>query len=249
MLLAVIFFAVVLSATGEKVAITKCCHSFYTVLSDSCEDEYEMEESSYADWTPTVYSHLENRTMAVDTNDLHLTFDLAQCPDGYIARAITDFRFYDDGSLTSASGKLESGEFCLDQMNPLGGVPQFVARFCMVDPCNATNCVRKCCPHGMIVNGDIKICQFHPLELALVIQNENGLEVNDSDVLILDGARAPICDNGRFLIRPEVDPEDEFFVLPSGQLKIPAFEHNESFIQEYCIDRFLFDNITVGCKH
>ena len=260
LLLGVIFCLALTSADGEKVAVTKCCRHDYAVLSDSCEDEYETEASDHVnsyqdtqniatgpvDWIPTVYSHQDDRKIATTIDDLQLTYGLAQCLDGYIAKVITDFRFYDDGSLTSASVSLQPEEFCLHQMNSLEGQDaHFLARFCMADPCNATNCVRKCCPHGMVVNGDEKICQFHPLTWAPFIRDENGLAVDNSDVLILDGARAPICANGRFLIRPDDDPDDEFYVLPSGQLRVPAFEYNESFIQEYCIDRFLFDNVTV----
>ena len=246
MLLAVIFCAALLqSATSEKVAVTKCCHGYYSVLFDTCEDEYEAEPSGYDDWTPPVYSHLDNGAIVTSADDLLLKYALPQCPNGDIARVVTDFHFYDNGSLVSMYGRMEPEEFCLDQMDLLEGNPQFVARFCTADPCGTTNCVRKCCPHGMVVNSMEKICQFHPSELVPVIRNENGSAVDGSDVLILDGARAPICANGRFLIRPEMDLEDEFYVLASGQLRIPAFAYNESFILDYCIDRFLFGNDTV----
>ena len=225
----------------SKISVTKCCRDQYIILNDSCKDW--GDEILIGVWPPTVYSHRDNRAIAADVKDLQLTYALPQCPDGYVAKVITDFRFYDDGSLTSPSWKLKAGKFCMDQMKPSGSEPQFVARFCIVDPCNATDCIRKCCPHEMAVNIRDKTCQFYSKEFQPVFRNENGSLVDVADRKIGYKIGEPFCADGVIVyLRPDLFKEDAFHLLPSGLLQ----HTNKSILDNYCIDNFIFDlNIMV----
>jgi len=225
----------------SKISVTKCCRDHYTILHDLCEDP--SDEILTGAWQPTVYSHRDNRTIAADVKDFQLTYALPQCPDGYVAKVITDFRLYDDGSLTSPSWKLKAGKFCMDQMKPSGSEPQFVARFCMIDPCNATDCIRKCCPHGMAVDDINKVCQFYSKEFRPDIRNENGSVVDGCGTMVLDGAGVPVCANEMFSLRPALYPEDEFYILPSGELYVVSYT-SDNRIHKNCIDTFMDGNIT-----
>jgi len=225
-----------------KLSITKCCRGQYNILTDSCKD---LEDDVHIGaWPPTVYSHRDNRTLVVDVEDVQLTYDLVQCPDKQVTKVITDFLFYDDGSLTSlALGSLSPGRFCLDQMKPGEDDDQLVARFCVVNPCNETNCIHKCCPHGMAVDDINKVCMLYPEEFSPVIRNENGSVVDGSDTVVLYGAGVPVCLNEMFSLRPALYPEDEFYILPSGELYVTSYTEDNR-IHKNCIDTFIDGNIS-----
>ena len=98
----------------------------------------------------------------------------------------------------------------------------------------------------MVINFSTGECEIHPKEFDFAIQNEDGSVVNTTDISIVDGATLPVCKNGINVLQPDIYGEkDEFYILPSGQLKIPAYEHDESIIDDFCIENFSDGNITV----
>ena len=224
-----------------KISITKCCRGQYNILTDSCQDG--GDEILIGAWPPTVYSHRDNRTIVVDTEDLQLTYILARCPDAYVTKVITDFRFYDNGLLWSAPGNLKPGLFCLDQMKPAEDEPQFVARFCVIDPCSASNCIRKCCPHGMAVNSKDKTCLLYSKEFTPTTRNENESLADMTSHWIVGEVGAPVCADGVTIdLRPDLFEEDKFHILPSGQLEMSTNSINESILDNYCVDNFVLNS-------
>ena len=248
--------AVQLISASQKIGVAKCCSTSYMLLRASCKEQirHDVEQNPVKDieaevkvleettWLIPVHSHENNRTK---TADFHFNYDLIQCPDGYVVKHTLDFKLYNDGSLVTNWGNFPSGTFCLDQFLTKSD-PEYVARFCVPDPCRNGYCMRKCCPLGMVINFSTGECEIHPKEFDFAIQNEDGSVVNTTDISIVDGATLPVCKNGINVLQPDIYGEkDEFYILPSGQLKIPAYEHDESIIDDFCIENFSDGNITV----
>ena len=228
---------------GIIIPVTKCCRHQYSILTDSCQNH--ADDVSAVAWTPApLVSRRDNRTRTVSADDLEITHAVPACADGYVPKVVTDFRFYDDGVMEWGSWRLEAGQFCVDDIEGWDGGEESAARFCVVDPCNATSCIRKCCPHGMAVDDINKICRIHPKEFVPIISHENGSVTDGSDTLVLDGAGIPVCANEMFSLRPALYPEDEFYILPSGELYVVSYTHDNR-IRENCIDTFFDGNITV----
>ena len=234
-----------------EIATTKCCPDTYNILTDQCDDADPGTEAAVPPWSPPVYSRQENHTMTLASDTLLLNYSLNPCPEGSSAKITADFRFYDDGGLTTASGHLPFEDFCLDRVttHQLSDL-QFVARFCAPDPCGeASNCLRKCCPHGMAIDGPRRNCQWHPQAFAPVIRSDNGSVLNPADMLPVAAGRVPLCANALFFLRPDIYGEiEQFRILPSGQLEVLAYQHmhNQSNpTRNYCIDNILSNNITV----
>jgi len=229
-----------------KIPAVKCCPGYYNILTDQCqESEEEGHPVAESAWPPAVRSVHENRTLTRGIEDFQLNYTLRACAEGYVARVAVDFIFRDDGSLMTSSGPFQPGQFCLDQVMPYGEEAQFLARFCLADPCAERHCIRKCCPLGMAINGNERICQFYSKDFVVVVQHENGSVVDVGDMLILDGGTAPRCHNEISVLRPDIYGDgDQFFILPNGQLKVPLYTYEESVIKDYCIDSFFYDNFS-----
>jgi len=222
-----------------NLGFTKCCRGSYSVLTDSCDDDVNQVFSEFR--SPSVYSHQDNGTVASDEIDFFQSdYNLTDCPDGYITQVAMDFRFYDDGRLTTASDNYPSDRFCLDRVTERSGEgdPQFLARFCVLDPCRNRVCIRKCCPHGMSVHTDHRTCQFDASAFAAVLHAP-------VDAFILNGAKMPDCSFGINLLSPDLDSEDTFYVTASGDLFVASYSPNYSVnTTSYCMDTFLDGNIT-----
>ena len=232
------------AATGQ-ITVTKCCRGSYTILNDQCKPSQDSPNSADSQVDPPVHSRGDNRPIASRNDDFQLNYTLNRCQDGYVAQIVLDFRFYDDGSLTTSSGN-SIEDFCLDRA-AADPDPRWLARFCTLDPCRESGCIRKCCPQGMAIHEDTKDCQFHAEEFTPVIRDEDGRIINDSRPLIFDGGRAPPCSNGSnsmFSLRPDLYPGDEFYILPSGELYMATYA-KDNRISKHCVDTFLDGNITV----
>ena len=258
------FSAVHLVSALQKITTTRCCSTSYSLLYASCEEKFDYDDEYGNDfevnsnhsngsvtdkhgleepaWSIPVYSRQNNRTK---TADFHFNYDLIQCPDGYVVKHALDFKLYNDGSLVTNWGSFPSGTFCLDQFVTTRD-PEFVARFCVPDPCRNGYCMRKCCPLGMVINFNTRECEIHSKELNFTIQNENGFVVNSTNISIIDGATSPVCKNSINVLQPDLYGEtDEFYILPSGLLKIPGYDKDKSIEADYCVEHFLDENITV----
>ena len=99
----------------------------------------------------------------------------------------------------------------------------------------------------MIVNFSTRECEIHSKEFNFAIQNEDGSVVNTTDISIIDGATSPVCMNSINVLQPDLYGEtDEFYILPSGLLKIPGYDNDKSIVADYCVENFLGSNVTVS---
>lgn len=221
-----------------NVSLTKCCPrgQHYAVGLDSCKVAV-IED---------VWTYIEERNATVvDSEDSVQKTGLSQCAVGFVGQSSTQFRFLDDGTLGTVDGTvLQSGNFCLDQVMKREGSPEFVARFCARDPCDGTECVRKCCPNGMAINTNTRLCQLYPDRLNISVQSEDGMVVESQINVIRDGA-APKCPTGINPLNPSQWPQDKFYILPTGELYVPANEKEHRTLREYCIETSFGQNVTV----
>lgn len=228
----------------RPIPLTKCCpeeNEFYALGFDSCKTE-----EAQISWPPPTYSSRTNRTIAsVRPERYQLTLNLSSCPEGHVGKSWTDFLFYDDGTLLADGETFGAGEFCINQvMADKGEVnPVFAARACLPDPCNGTDCLRKCCPQGMAVNNTDRLCHPTSLPFEVIYQNEEGAPVKpDPPPMIRDGV-APQCPYGFDPLSE--DYGDVFYILPDGRMFIPSFPAGEQYTEEYCLDHFMDDERAV----
>ncbi|XP_046644908.1 G-protein coupled receptor Mth2-like isoform X2 [Daphnia pulicaria] len=224
-----------------QIPLTKCCASeneFYSLGFDTCTLNGEMNFN----WPPPVYSARTNESVVAGSARFSLTFNLSTCTSGYASQSTRDFRLYTDGSavISSSGERLPANSFCLNQISS-GEVDaaEFAVRHCASDPCNQTNCIRKCCPLGMALNTTTQLCQTYNEPFALEFRNVTGHVVtpNPSSYLIRQGD-VPKCQHGMFPLSPNTNPEDEFYVLPDGQIYLPYYPENDRYTRDYCIDDF-----------
>lgn len=227
------------------VPLTNCCNSseFYNVGFDRCQ-EWDTEIVN-PELFPPIYSYGNNdnkiHSFSSEEFDLSTADNLTSCPDGYVVKSWTKFKIFQDGKLKTLDGKHERlpGEFCIQRI--VSQTPVFAARLCVPDPCagNETQCVRKCCPNGMVLNEIDRVCQSSSVPFILPFHDKNGTRVEPNPALItLDGV-FPNCDNGAYSLRPSEDGEDEFYILSNGIMHVPSFrQHDSGDVSDYCIDHF-----------
>jgi len=252
-----VFFCVVqLASASQRAVVNKCCSNRYSILLASCSKpaddgdagDVETDENEVIATGRSISVHSNQGNQTRD-GDFEFTTQLIQCPDGHIVKHDFSFQLRDDGSLVTSWGNFSNGEFCLGQSAEREDPRGLVARFCVKDPCRQTSCLRKCCPLGMAVDLQAKECRPYWKEFDFEIRNEDGTLANSTGVLIVDGVTAPVCEDGINILRPDLyEDSDQFYVLPSGQLKIPAYDSDESITDVYCVDDFFSGNITVW-KH
>lgn len=222
----------------RKIPITRCCpdNEFYSLASGTCK----TDDSIAYQWPPPVYSTRYNRTiLAPNLRPFDLTERLDNCTGERGVFLNTKFTFYEDGTVLLADGtRLKSNEFCLNAIDTDAG--EFVARHCARDPCNETNCVKKCCPIGMAMNATSSKCQTSALRFEVDFKNETGDSVRPEPFLIRDGG-APLCSEGMYALDPLLSPDDEFFILPDGRLYQPSLPEEERYTTAYCVENFLSD--------
>lgn len=174
----------------------------------------------------------------------NFSHQLLPCPEGFVGYSTSNFTFHsDNGSLEANQHYLGPGEFCFDQIqmdhkNPM----EFIARFCLPDPCHEKNCIRKCCPEGSLFNitAGLGVCQKSDIEFDVLFMNENE-EIADPLPNLRIG-KVPQC-----FSRWNVHYPGEFHLLPDGRF----YENTSNSMQKplikrtYCVDNFLKGNLTV----
>lgn len=235
-------FKVTVKSETERIPLTLCCPDgdLYRIGLDVCR-ELLMKSDSEVDPFPPVYSVKDNQTVVVEADRFQLNRNLSVCPDGYVGKSSTTFKFYDDGTLLIPQGTFQSGEFCISRVPKQESV-EFAARFCVPDPCHRTKCLRKCCPQGSVVNLTVKMCQPSDIPFNVSFHNESGDIVQPESSLVLRDGASPHCSHGINAYHPVENQEDEFYLLSNGRMYIPA---EERAIQEYCIDYFLEEDSLV----
>lgn len=226
-----------------QIPLTKCCASeteFYSLGFDTCNENEDMNFN----WPPPVYSVRTNESVqASSLLRFSLTYNLSTCTSGYVSQSTRDFRLYTDGSVvvisSSQGARLLKNEFCLNQISSAEQEAEFAVRYCVADPCNQTHCIRKCCPTGMALNTTTQLCQSYNEPFVLIFHNVSGQVVTpDPGSYIIRDGDAPKCPHGMFPLLPDVNDEDEFYVLPDGQIYLPHYPEDDRYTRDYCIDDF-----------
>ena len=196
-----------------------------------------------------VFSAAKNLSLTgQEYPEFELYFHPITCPDGFVGKYSTNFRFYDDSTLTTdtSSGKLKADEFCISEIptdDDTNKTENFVARFCIPDSC--TGCFRKCCPLGTVINKTTRMCQRDTTTAAVssfrnvTFKGKKGRDsVKFDDYIVLDGVTPQCQDEERQPLNLS-----EFSLLPDGRMHVPSFPcRNERSTKQYCIDNFVQDD-------
>jgi Methuselah N-terminus len=231
--------AVVVSSSAE-IVLFKCCteaNESYDVGNNKCiEDEQILQKR----WPPSVYSLEGKRKVPWKINNFNITNNLINCEGDTVVQSSSDVTLFEDGTLKARklSSKLDPGTFCIERAVKSKG--NFAARFCLPDACKTKMCVRKCCPVGY--SFEEQSCEPSGKEFSLKFQNETGYTVDlPATSLEIRSALLPNCPDGFLLLDPSTYPEDEFFLLPSGQLFVPSYK-TDPVVDEYCVEDILVAN-------
>jgi hypothetical protein len=91
----------------------------------------------------------------------------------------------------------------------------------------------------MALNTTTQFCQSYNEPFVLIFHNVSGQVVTpDPGSYIIRDGDAPKCPHGMFPLLPDVNDEDEFYVLPDGQIYLPHYPEDDRYTRDYCIDDF-----------
>ena len=156
-----------------KIFVTNCCEwqSLYNVTAQKC---FKINSNESVPW-PKVRSSTTNKLLN-SAQDFQVTTHLIQCLNGSIRQTSTEFTLFDDGTvrIPNITTNFSPGEVCI--VNSFDS-KDFVALFCVSDPCASSSCVRKCCPEGFVMNSETHSCEAANIEFLVNYQNENGHNV------------------------------------------------------------------------
>ncbi len=212
----------------------------------------EIPEGFPQELNPQLYSskNIDAIPGSISSGGFNISYNQREsCEDGFVANISIHFRLLVDGSLFILPMDITIPEekFCIDQyrtlndQNPTG----IVARFCAPDPCIGRNCIRKCCPLGMVLNKTAKLCQIAAENLGFPFHNESGVAIPSSSAQTLPAIRdsaAGMCPGNMLNFIP--DNGDCFSILPNGSLFIPLLPDGEQYSDQYCVDHQLGDDGT-----
>ncbi len=238
--------------SNRPIQLNKCCATSeeYIIGFDMCGEM--QEDAVLQELKPRFYSSRDvtvlSRKFEANGFDL-ISNQLESCTDtGFVANFSIDFRLLDDGSLFIQSSRtiIQERQFCMEQYSTLieENPTALVARFCVPDPCSGWNCIRKCCPLGMVLNETANLCQIATENLGFSFHNESGVSIPSSSVqtLAIHDSAALICPAGMLKFIP--DDGECFSLLLNGSLFIPFFEDEQKYTNQYCVDHQLSDNGT-----
>ena len=172
---------------------------------------------------------------------------LADCPDGYVSHSTQDFQL-DNGTLWIDGGKqLKSNEFCINRVeeeNYSTSSGNFVARYCVPDPCTTPGCIRKCCPSDMALVmkyyhdlSPISKCESHPEKLNLSLLRNKQNESIDVKSTVIHGGLGIKCGDVGVDAPYEVS---RFSIDSDGQILLFSENHPKGRkSDQYCIDNFV----------
>lgn len=231
---------------GLLIPLAKCCDvsEFYNAGFDTCMewDTLDME-------VPGFYFDSKENGHAVAPSAFLLSLtNLTICPNGHVVKTSTEFQIFEDGSLKAADGSVRKPlDFCVNRIvsgsNSTASLAIFASRVCVPDPCaNSTGCVHKCCPTGMILNETERLCQPSSAPFVIPFHDESGTPLpRPQSVTVRDGVFVD-CKHGAYSLRPSVEADEEFYILPDGRIHLPTVHE---FIDDYCIDQFATEDGTV----
>ena len=227
------------NASQHQIPVSFCCpeEESYRIGLDDCRNLGISTNRT---------QHLLTTSLDIKDNKkiFNFTHQLLPCPEGFVGYTTSNFTFHtENGSLEADQHYLGPGEFCFDQIQMDYGSPmEFIARFCLPDPCHKKNCIRKCCPEGSLFNvtARLGVCQTSDVEFNVLFRNENEDIVDPLPNLRI--GKVPQCFHGWNVYYPE-----EFHLLPDGRF----YENTSNSMRKplitrtYCVDNFLKDNLTV----
>jgi hypothetical protein len=176
---------------------------------------------------------------------------LADCPDGYVSHSTKDFQL-DNGTLWVGGHQLKSNEFCINRVeeeNYSTSSGNFVARYCVPDPCTTSGCIRKCCPSDMALVtkyyhdlSPIAICEPYPEKFNLSLLRNPQNKSIDERAFFTSGGLGMKCGDG-------VDaPYDvsSFAMDRDGHILFYSVidDSKGRKSNKYCVDNFV-DNETI----
>ena len=188
---------------------------------------------------PNYVSTLYNESFPnySDPND-----GLTDCSDGYVSHSTQDFHL-DNDTLLIGNKRLEPNEFCINRVeeeNYSTSSGNFVARYCVPDPCSGMGCIRKCCPPDMAMVTksyhdllDISICEPYPVPLNLSLLRNPQNESIESKYFSIHGGLGLKCGN---LPREQIS---NFSIRHDGQIIIYIENRTEEKSDQYCIDNLI----------
>ena len=177
---------------------------------------------------------------------------LTDCPDGYVSHSTKDFHL-DNGTLLVGDKRLDSNEFCINRVEEehySTSPTNFVARFCVPDPCTTPGCIRKCCPPDMAIVmkyyhdlNQISICEPNPEKLNLaLLRNPQNKSIHPEEFFIRGGMGIK-CGN---LPRDFFDIST-FSIRPDGQILFDSEDHPKGKkTDQYCIDNLVDEETVVS---
>lgn len=227
-----------------RIPITQCCpdNKFYKLRSDSCDfPDYEINVTQSVP-PLLVYDLQSNET--IDNYQSIVTVNLTQCAEGFESVITKEFQLYTDGSILINHGIQQNYHPDHHCLNKVKG--QDYIRYCAPDPCYRNNCIRKCCPSGMLRNLTSNRCQKRTESFKVVFNDQLGqvISLDDRFYSIRDN-HLPRCRLGRFSLTPDTNPDDRFYILPDGQLFVPTYPEDKRIYHDYCIDDFTTGNNSI----
>ena len=234
-----------LFAESDSIPLTKCCkrNATYDILLDYCaeseDDPFEKDKQF-----PQIFSLKGNKIVAikVPSEIFHVNYDLTLCPKGSIAKKSFEFQFINDGSLMVEKNKVaDPGTFCVDQaVFYSNGSLNWMAYYCIPDPCLVQPCIHKCCPNGMSISGpsEAMLCHSSAVDFYTKLRNEKKIFIDHSVNLISDGRSIPICDIAVGMREPEVNSHDVFQMKSDGRIFVPDLKNGGEHLmnESYCMD-------------
>lgn len=215
---------------------------------DVCRDWKGSVTHSKMSAAPPVYSverSAEPTPVRVESNSFQMTHRLKRCPKVYVGMSSTEYRFYEDGSIFSQDEHVtyQSGDFCIQESFPSG---QFIARYCVRDPCNRTDtCIRKCCPTFKAFDISTTRCINYSSQLNVTLYNRTGYSLNlkSEEMFVRDGV-APQCKDGykhKLLNQHDYHLRSNglLFVFPKNGCSSQSQTDVDLLTDEYCVDYFM----------
>ena len=226
----------------NRLVVNKCCpaHLFYQPWLDVCRLGAHLHPLP---GLPPIYSSTGNSTTNLLPELGSIGSDkLVLCPEGHVVRSSTEFQLYDDGSLrvwyAAGHEQLEPKSFCINRIVKVSqSDADFAVRFCTPDPCAGGRCIRKCCPHDMILNNKFDKCQ----QTAATMLNGTPFFTGS---MVQDGIGPTKCFKK---IKRSFLLKNEFRITSDGWLNDTSFRihyANESdrLTDHFCLEHFHEDN-------
>ncbi|XP_065572521.1 G-protein coupled receptor Mth2-like isoform X2 [Artemia franciscana] len=162
--------------------------------------------------------------------------------------SVKEFELFQDGTLwTKGSSKinvplLDVNKYCIEQKEDSS-----VARACVVNTCQESICIKKCCPAGFTVDGAGGCIADNLIDWKLpktfVDTDLNEVAVDEDKVKVVDHYM-PWCDFGEGSFLALYGYAEDFHFLAKGGIFIPSLPSGDQINLDYCTDGHV-DNGTV----